>query len=230
MLIVHFWICWYIWNEAPQFWVQAVVTAVTLGVKGWNIIPFGIKCIVCLMIHFQGMKHALDFMLFVKHTLNTLDIPPTPQRPKVQQRENSQPNSDHFLIQVLIATNSDVTIRAKIGHWIVHYWFKDYILHHYIHLHFTFLSRCDNVQFMFVEKEGEQECIPVGCVPPACCPYLPACTAPGGCTWSRRSTWSQRGCTWSQWGTCPGTPPPVNRILDTRFWKYYLAPNFVCGR
>ena len=32
-----------------------------------------------------------------------------------------------------------------------------------------------------------QECIPVGCVPPTCCPYLPACTArkglsaPGGC-------------------------------------------------
>ena len=24
--------------------------------------------------------------------------------------------------------------------------------------------------------------------------------------------------------------PPVDRILDTRFWKYYLAPNFVCGR
>ena len=24
--------------------------------------------------------------------------------------------------------------------------------------------------------------------------------------------------------------PPVDRILDTLFWKYYLAPNFVCGR
>ena len=24
--------------------------------------------------------------------------------------------------------------------------------------------------------------------------------------------------------------PFVNRILDTRLWKYYLAPNFVCGR
>ena len=51
-----------------------------------------------------------------------------------------------------------------------------------------------------------QECMPVGCIPPACCPYLLACTArrggvylvpgegvpgpgavpgPGGCTWSR---------------------------------------------
>ena len=31
-----------------------------------------------------------------------------------------------------------------------------------------------------------QVCIPVGCVPPACCPYLSACTAPGGggvCSW-----------------------------------------------
>ena len=26
----------------------------------------------------------------------------------------------------------------------------------------------------------KQECIPVGCVPPACCPYLPAYTAPWG--------------------------------------------------
>ena len=27
-----------------------------------------------------------------------------------------------------------------------------------------------------------------------------------------------------------GYQPPVDRILDTRFWKYYLAPDFVCGR
>ena len=36
--------------------------------------------------------------------------------------------------------------------------------------------------------------------------YLPG---PGGCTWS-------------------GTPPRGQN--DTRLWKYYLAPNFVCGR
>ena len=24
----------------------------------------------------------------------------------------------------------------------------------------------------------QQDCIPVGCIPPTCCPYLPACTAP----------------------------------------------------
>ena len=68
-----------------------------------------------------------------------------------------------------------------------------------------------------------QECLPVGCVPPACCPYLPACTAsggvpgPGGCTWSRgvylvplECTWSRGvylvpgGCSWS--GVCTWSP------------------------
>ena len=58
-----------------------------------------------------------------------------------------------------------------------------------------------------------QECIPVGCVPPACCPYLPACTAPGGVPGlgsvsgqggvpGPGGTWSG-GCTWSQVGV-PG--------------------------
>ena len=28
-------------------------------------------------------------------------------------------------------------------------------------------------------NESEQDSIPVGCVPPACCPYLPACTGLG---------------------------------------------------
>ena len=55
----------------------------------------------------------------------------------------------------------------------------------------------------------QQECIPVGCVLPTCCPYLPACTAPRGIwsggylvlgvdTWPWVCTWSWRG-TWS-WG------------------------------
>ena len=74
----------------------------------------------------------------------------------------------------------------------------------------------------------KQECIPVGCIPPACCLYLPACTAlgvpgPGGCTWSQ-------GVYLVPGGACQVLPTPVDRILDIRFWKYYLAPNFVCGR
>ena len=48
--------------------------------------------------------------------------------------------------------------------------------------------RKDDFSFSHLFRTPKQECIPVGCVPPACCPYLPACTAPGvylpegGCT------------------------------------------------
>ena len=35
----------------------------------------------------------------------------------------------------------------------------------------------------------KQDCIPEGCVPPACCPYLPACTAGGG-----GGAYSRKGC------------------------------------
>ena len=46
----------------------------------------------------------------------------------------------------------------------------------------------------------KQECITVGCVPPACCPYLPACTARGGVP-----AW---GCTCpGGWCTCLGGVP-----------------------
>ena len=66
----------------------------------------------------------------------------------------------------------------------------------------------------------KKECIPVGCIPPTCCPYLLAYTAhrgstwswgvpgPGGCTWSQGEgyllgctypgVYLPRGCTWSQ--------------------------------
>ena len=42
---------------------------------------------------------------------------------------------------------------------------------------------------------------------------LGVCTCWGCICWG----FLPRGC------TCPGTPPPVNRILDTRYEKYYLA-------
>ena len=44
----------------------------------------------------------------------------------------------------------------------------------------------------------EQEWIPVGCIPPACCPYLPACTAPGEGVYLPRGVYLPGGC------TCPG--------------------------
>ena len=75
---------------------------------------------------------------------------------------------------------------------------------------------------------------------------------PGGCSWSggvpgpRGFTWSCGGvpgprgwylswgvylvpgeCTWSQGGTCPGTPP-MNRMTDT--CKNITFANFFCGR
>ena len=70
----------------------------------------------------------------------------------------------------------------------------------------------------------KQDCIPVGCVPPARWPYLPACSAPGGgLLWGGCLL---RGCL--VLGGIPACseadPPSVNRILDTRLWKYYLAP------
>ena len=63
----------------------------------------------------------------------------------------------------------------------------------------------------FISKE---DCIPVGCIPPACWPYLPACTVQGGVG----------GCLLLEGGVCSGgvvsqhalkqTPPPVNRMTD----------------
>ena len=53
---------------------------------------------------------------------------------------------------------------------------------------------------VFGKNLAKQECIPVGCVPPACCPYLLACTAweggvpAWGCTWSK-GMYLPGGCT-----------------------------------
>ena len=46
-----------------------------------------------------------------------------------------------------------------------------------------------------MNKKLKSVCIPVGCVPPACCPYLPACTAGG-----RGHVCYQRGVCY--WGGC----------------------------
>ena len=57
----------------------------------------------------------------------------------------------------------------------------------------------------------------------------------GGWVWSGGSAWSGGGLVWGgsawsggvypsmHWGRHP-LPPPVDRILDTRLWKYYLGP------
>ena len=106
-------------------------------------------------------------------------------------------------------------------------------------------QRSHQMRFKLVYKNCyEQECIPVGCVPPACCPYLPACTAPGVSAPDEEGVWCllpgggrggvcSRGSVCSQGGVSArggvtslhwARPAPlVNRILHTRFWKYYLA-------
>ena len=61
-------------------------------------------------------------------------------------------------------------------------------------------------------KIMEQDCIPVGCVPPACYLYLPACTGPGvaGSGW-----WLLPGGAWSRGclflgGGLPASGPGVH--------------------
>ena len=82
-----------------------------------------------------------------------------------------------------------------------------------------------NFHAVFYKRFGKQECIPVGCVPPACCPYLPACTAPGECLLlgggggvpapGRGSVWVEPPCEQNSWHT-------LLKILP--------CPNFVaCG-
>ena len=88
-----------------------------------------------------------------------------------------------------------------------------------------------------LQKTYGQDCIPVGCIPPACLPYLPACTAQGGSPCQGVSACQggvclARGCLPCQGvSALPGgcllavgipacteaTPPPVERILDTRY-------------
>ena len=104
------------------------------------------------------------------------------------------------------------------------------------------------------EKQKEQDCIPVGCVPPACWPYLPSCTAQGGacsggvsapgggaCSQGEACLLQRGVCSWGRGGLLPwggllwGYPnmrwgrPPCEQN-DRQVKKYYLAPNFVCGR
>ena len=54
---------------------------------------------------------------------------------------------------------------------------------------------------VFGKNNTKQECIPVGCLPPACCPYLPACTVLGRGCLLPGGVWSggcllQVGCLW----------------------------------
>ena len=89
----------------------------------------------------------------------------------------------------------------------------------------------------------QQDCIPVGCVPPACCPYLPACTALGGGVWSQRvclllvrggvpASGPGGGCLPLVLGVYPsmqwGNPPCGQNSWHTLL-KILPCPNYVAG-
>ena len=83
------------------------------------------------------------------------------------------------------------------------------------------------------KKSKQQECIPVGCVPPARRPYLPG---PGGvylvqggvpglgsCAWSRGVYLALGGCTWSRGGV-PGPEGCTWSGGVYLVWGVYLVP------
>ena len=59
-----------------------------------------------------------------------------------------------------------------------------------------------HVRSPFVDKHDKQVCIPAGCVPPACCPYLPACTAGEGVVCYRGCVCYHGGCVCYLEGGC----------------------------
>ena len=67
---------------------------------------------------------------------------------------------------------------------------------------------------VFSKNVAKQECIPVACVLPACCPYLPACTTPGGT--SPGGVPAQRGVAPAQGGTCPGGVPAQRGVAPAQ--------------
>ena len=83
----------------------------------------------------------------------------------------------------------------------------------------------------------QQECIPVGCILPAHWPYAmhtpsthapchahpPSCMPPITHAPCHTHCPAMHAPCHAHPPPCHASPPPV-RILDTRFWKYYLAP------
>ena len=143
--------------------------------------------------------------------------------------------ADHLASRVLVSITARIT---DIRHLVTNLYFAYCVV---------------NIPKIFRQKStlNQQECIPVGWVPPARWPHLAACSAPGAGIWSQGGTWCWGYLLWGvpgPGGPCPGEggaclvrggvvsqhalrqTSPVDRILDTHFWKYYLAPNFVCGR
>ena len=94
-----------------------------------------------------------------------------------------------------------------------------------------------------IRKQKQQECIPVGCVPPAAIDVFPATYAPHAthaplphmphchaCSCHTHLPAMHAPTThvpppWTPWPCTSSLPhmPPMDRILDTHLWTYYLA-------
>ena len=91
-----------------------------------------------------------------------------------------------------------------------------------------------------MQNSKEQDCIPVGRVPPARWPYLPACSVLGRGAWSRGGAWSGRGVpspggmgAWSggvSQHALRQTPPPVNRMTNRCKNITLLQTSFAGGK
>ena len=92
------------------------------------------------------------------------------------------------------------------------------------------MAPCSFLTAVF-KSSVKQECIPVGYVPPACCPYLPACPGQGGCllpglggVCSREGVCYQGGCLLpGVIPACTKADPPCEQN-DRQVQKYYLCP------
>ena len=90
------------------------------------------------------------------------------------------------------------------------------------------------------KRSIKQECIPLGCVASALYRtgggFCPGVSVQGVSVQGLGGS-SVRGLEVSVqgWGSLSTgvsvreTPSPVNRMTDTRLWKHYLTPNFICG-
>ena len=97
------------------------------------------------------------------------------------------------------------------------------------------------VKKTFVSTYSQQECIPVGCVPPASWPHLIVSGRGGGaCLGGMHARGACVPGDVHTWGACilgacvPGgrgcvPHPSVDRILDKRLWKHYLPATTVAG-
>ena len=88
--------------------------------------------------------------------------------------------------------------------------------------YFSCLFFCFCFCFLDMRKTTvTQDCIPVGCIPPAGWPYLPVCSAPGGCLPGLGGAFLVRG---GGIPACTEADPPPCEQNHRRLWKYYLAP------